>query len=124
EAAGNTAPAGNGNPFPAVYNGWQRLTSTSTSSPYFATADYCEGQCTYDNDVMTPHNPMRPDDVWVIGSFAYGELPCYTPGAGCGSGLSDGRAVLYSNTAGDPDPNNLNRTFSDMTYDARTWAEA
>ena len=44
-----------------------------------------------------------PDTVYVIGSFQYGELPCNTKGVGCGNGRSNGRAVLYSHTAGDPD---------------------
>ncbi len=119
QTAGATAPAGNGVPFPAVYNGWQKLTANTTASPYFATYEYCEGQCSYDNDVYTPKSPALPDTVYVIGSFAYDELPCYTKGVGCGSGRSNGRAVLYSTTAGDPDPANNNRTFTDMTYDGQ-----
>lgn len=120
QAAGSTAPAGNGNPYPAVYNGWQKLTSTSTASPYWATNDYCTAQCVYDNDVHSP--PGRPDDVYVIGSYLYGEVPCVTRGWICGSGVSNGRAVLYSSTAGDPDPANLNRTFTDFTLDAQNTA--
>ena len=34
----------------------------------------------------------------------YGELPCNTKGVGCGNGRSNGRGVLYSDTAGDPEP--------------------
>ena len=45
-----------------------------------------------------------PDTVYVIGSFLYGEVPCNTKGVGCGNGRSNGRAVLYSTTAGDPEP--------------------
>jgi hypothetical protein len=115
EAAGATEPAGNGNPFPATYNGWQKLTSQTTASPYFATDDFCTGQCWYDSDVYTPEG--MPDTVYVIGSYTYGELPCNTKGVGCGNGRSNGRAVLYSNTAGDPDAANNNRTFTDLTYD-------
>jgi hypothetical protein len=115
EAAGATAPAGNGNPFPAVYNTWQRLTSQTTSSPYFATDDFCTGQCWYDSRVYTPKG--MPDTVYVIGSYLYGELPCNTKGVGCGNGRSNGRGVLYSDTAGDPDSANNNRTFTDLTYD-------
>ena len=44
-----------------------------------------------------------PDTVYVIGAFQYGELPCNTKGVGCGNGRSNGRDVLYSTTAGDPD---------------------
>ena len=115
QAAGTTEPAGNGNPFPATYNSWQRLTSQTTSSPYFATDDFCTGQCWYDNEVYTPAG--RPDTVYVIGSYLYGELPCNTKGVGCGNGRSNGRGVLYSDTAGDPDAANNNRTFTDLTYD-------
>jgi hypothetical protein len=117
QTPGLTVPAGDGNPFPATYNGWQRLTSSSTASPYFATNDFCTGQCWYDQDVITPKG--KPDTVYVIGSFQYGELPCTTTGVGCGNGRSNGRAVLYSDTAGDPDAAHDNRTFTDMTYDAQ-----
>jgi hypothetical protein len=117
QAPGLATPAGNGNPFPASYNGWQRLTSNSTASPYFPTVDFCTGQCWYDQDVITPTKPLMPDTVYVIGSFTYGEVPCLTKGVGCGNNRSNGRAVLYSDTAGDPDAANNNRTFTDLTYD-------
>ena len=62
-----------------------------------------------------------PDTVYVLGSYNYGELPCNTKGVGCGNGRSNGRAVLYSTTAGDPDASAtgtaLNRTFTDLTFD-------
>jgi hypothetical protein len=116
QAAGAIVPAGNGNPFPATYNGWQLLTSTSTSSPYFATDNFCTGQCWYDERVYTPAG--LPDTVYVIGSNQYGEQPCDTNGVGCGNGRSNGREVLYSDTAGDPDAANNNRTFTDLSYDA------
>ena len=115
EPAGATEPPGNGIPYPATFNTWQRLTSRTTSSPYFATDDFCTGQCWYDSYVYTPH--AMPDTVYVIGSYLYGELPCNTKGVGCGNGRSNGRAVLYSTTAGDPDAANNNRTFTDLTYD-------
>jgi hypothetical protein len=115
QPAGATEPAGTGNPFPATYNTWQRLTSRTTSSPYFATDDFCTGQCWYDEQVYTPK--AMPDTVYVIGSYLYGELPCTTKGVGCGNGRSNGRGVLYSDTAGDPDSANNNRTFTDLTYD-------
>ena len=122
EAAGVPEPAGNGNPFPATYNTWQRLTSKTTASPYFATDDFCTGQCWYDSDVYSPAG--MPDTVYVIGSYSYGEVPCNTKGVGCGNGRSNGRAVLYSNTAGDPDAANNNRTFTDLTYDNQDQAGA
>lgn len=122
QAAGSTVPPGNGNPFPAFYGGWQLLTAKVTSSPYYATDDTCTGQCWYDEDVYTPAG--LPDTVYVIGSYNYGELPCNTRGVGCGNGRSDGRAVLYSDTAGDPDASAagaaVNRTFSDLTFDAQS----
>jgi hypothetical protein len=119
QAAGATVPPGNGNPFPATYNGWQLLTAKVTSSPYYATDDICTAQCWYDEDVYTPAG--MPDTVYVIGSYNYNELPCNTKGVGCGNGRSNGRAVIYSTTAGDPDASApdtaVNRTFTDLTYD-------
>jgi hypothetical protein len=121
QAAGSTVPAGNGNPFPATYNGWQLLTAKVTASPYYATDDTCTAQCWYDEDVYTPAG--LPDTVYVIGSYNYNELPCNTKGVGCGNGRSNGRAVIYSTTAGDPDASApgtaVNRTFTDLTYDAQ-----
>ena len=120
ETAGATEPAGTGNAFPATYNTWQRLTSKTTSSPYFATDDFCTGQCWYDEAVYTPEG--LPDTVYVIGSNQYGEQPCDTKGVGCGNGRSNGREVLYSSTAGDPDATANNRTFTDLSYDAQNTA--
>jgi hypothetical protein len=121
QAAGSTVPPGNGNPFPATYNGWQVLTAPVTSSPYYATNDFCTGQCWYDENVYTPAG--IPDTVYVIGSYNYGEIPCNTKGVGCGNGRSNGRAVLYSTTAGDPDASApgtaVNRTFTDLTSDTQ-----
>jgi hypothetical protein len=120
QAAGATVPADPGNPFPATYNGWQKLTSTATVSPYYATNDFCTGQCWYDQNVYTPAG--LPDTVYVIGSNQYGEQPCNTNGVGCGNGRSNGREVIYSTTAGDPDASAagtaVNRTFTDLSYDA------
>src|SRR2546429_3134467 len=63
-----------------------------------------------------------PNTVYVIGSNLYGEQPCNTNGVGCGNGRSNGREVLYSTTAGDPDGSATGaaamRTFSDLSYDA------
>jgi hypothetical protein len=108
---------------PQFYAGWQKLTSTSTASPYYATNDFCTGQCWYDQKVYTPQG--MPDTVYVFGSFLYGEVPCNTKGVGCGNGRSNGRAVLYSTTAGDPEPvttadgTTTTRTFTDLTYDGQ-----
>ncbi|HLM37832.1 MAG TPA: hypothetical protein VK287_08645 [Gaiellaceae bacterium] len=106
------------NVFPATYTGWQKLTSKTTSSPFFATDDFCWAQCWYDEDVYTPAG--LPDTVYVIGAFQYGELPCNNRGIGCGNGRSNGRAQLYSHTAGDPDGTRADlRTFTDSTNDNR-----
>src|SRR5205814_10110002 len=112
-------------PFPASYTaGWQCLTSRDTANPYFPTQDFCWAQCWYDEEVYTPAG--MPDTVYVIGAMQYDEQPCDTKGVGCGgghdaagqgAGMSNGRAVLYSNTAGDPDATNGNRTFTDLTTD-------
>jgi hypothetical protein len=117
QAAGNTPPDPATHTFPAAFNGWQKLSSPDTSNPYYATIDFCWAQCWYDQDVYTPAG--RPDTVYVIGAFQYGELPCNTKGVGCGNGVSNGRGILYSNTAGDPDSANNMRTFTDLTNDAR-----
>ena len=117
QATGNTEPNA-ANVFPATYTGWQKLTSKTTASPFFATDDFCWAQCWYDEDVYTPAG--MPDTVYVIGAFQYGELPCNTKGVGCGNGRSNGRAILYSDTAGDPDGSRSDlRTFTDLTNDAR-----
>lgn len=102
--------------FPATYTGWTCLTSKTTGNPYFATDDFCTGQCWYDQNVYTPAG--LPDTVYVLGSMQYGEQPCNTNGVGCGNGRSNGRTVLYSTTAGDPDATAAQRTFTDLTYDA------
>src|SRR5262245_15731684 len=119
EGPGATEPPPPGIPFPATFNGWQKLTSSTTASPYYPTFNFCTGQCWYDQYVYTPAG--LPDTVYVLGSYNYGELPCNTKGVGCGNGRSNGRAVLYSTTAGDPDASAtgaaLNRTFTDLTFD-------
>jgi hypothetical protein len=114
QAAGMTPPP-DSTVYPQTYTGWQNLTSKTTGSPYFATDDFCTGQCWYDSDVVTPAG--MPDTVYVFGSYLYGELPCDTKGVGCGNGRSNGRGVLYSTTAGDPDGTANSRTFTDLTYD-------
>jgi hypothetical protein len=111
--------------FPASYTtGWQCLTSRDTANPYFPTQDFCWAQCWYDENVYTPAG--LPDTVYVIGAMQYDEQPCDTKGVGCGgghdaagqgAGMSNGRTVLYSNTAGDPDSTSGMRTFTDLTTD-------
>ncbi len=116
QPAGAASPDPATHTFPAVFTGWQNLTSKATGNPYFATDDFCTGQCWYDQNVYTPAG--LPDTVYVIGSMEYGEQPCDTNGVGCGNGRSNGRVVLYSDTAGDPDASHNLRTFTDLTYDA------
>jgi hypothetical protein len=113
---GTCTPPPDTTTFPQTYTGWQCLTSKSTGSPYFATDDLCTGQCWYDNVVYTPAG--LPDTVYLLGSMEYGEQPCNTNGVGCGNGRSNGRAVIYSTTAGDPDASNNMRTFTDLTMDS------
>lgn len=115
QAPGATPPPPT-NTFPTTYNGWQILTAKVTGNPFFATDDFCTGQCWYDEKVYTPAD--LPDTVYVIGSNEYGEQPCDTNGVGCGNGRSNGREVLYSDTAGDPDAGHNLRTFSDLSYDS------
>lgn len=85
---------------------WKSLSSPNFADPGYASYNYCTGQCWYDNAIYTPHG--QPDTVVVIGSFVYGEA----------GGPSNARGVLRSTTAGDPDPANNNRTFTDLTFDA------
>lgn len=94
---------------PPVSGGWKKLTSNKLGDPGYATFDFCEGQCWYDIGIFTPEG--HPNTVFVIGSYAYNEQYF---------GPSNARAVLRSTTAGDPDPNNNNVTFTDLTYDAPT----
>jgi len=116
QAAGGVPPDPATHTFPAFFNGWQVLTSKTTGNPYFATDDFCTGQCWYDQDVYTPSG--MPDTVYVIGSNLYPEQPCDTKGVGCGNGRSNGREVLYSDTAGDPNGDRTDlRTFTDLSYD-------
>lgn len=78
--------------------GWTSLTSSDPSSPYFATYDYCTGQCWYDQYVFTPAG--YPDIVYLGGSYQYGEY----------GWLSNSRGVVLSTDAGE--------TFTDMSWDA------
>ncbi|MDP9045380.1 MAG: exo-alpha-sialidase [Pseudomonadota bacterium] len=93
----------------AATGGWKKLTTSVLGDPGYATYNFCTGQCWYDMGIYSP--PGRPDTVFVIGSYSYGEAY---------SGPSNARAVLRSTTAGDPDPANNNVTFTDLTFDAQT----
>ena len=97
---------GGGAPAPG---GWKPLTSSVLGDPGYATFNFCTGQCWYDMGIYSPAG--HPDTVFVIGSYSYNEQYF---------GPSNARAVLRSTTAGDPDPNNNNVTFTDLTYDALT----
>ena len=98
-------PGGN----PPAPGGWKPLTSSVIGDSGYATFDFCTGQCWYDMGIYSPVG--KPDMVFVLGSYTYGEQYL---------GPSNARAVLRSTTAGDPDPNNNNVTFTDLTYDALT----
>ena len=63
------------------------------------TYDYCDGQCWYDNYVVSPAG--HPDMVYIGGSFDYNLY---------GYPLNNGRGVLLSQDAG--------ATWNDMTRDA------
>jgi hypothetical protein len=76
------------------------LSDPDRNNPYYATYNYCTGQCWYDNFVVTPAG--YPDVVYLGGSFQYSFY-----------GLrSNGQAVLYSTNAGEH--------FYDMTWDSTT----
>lgn len=78
--------------------GWKSLTSSDPANPYFATYDYCTGQCWYDQYVYTPAG--YPDIVYLGGSYQYGEY----------GWVSNSRGVVLSTDAGE--------TFTDMSWDA------
>jgi hypothetical protein len=72
--------------------GYTSLTSDGTTptgrrDTRYPSYDYCEGQCWYDNFVVSPAG--HPDDVYIGGSFDYNFYPIY-----------GGRAVLLSQDAG------------------------
>jgi hypothetical protein len=94
---------------PPAPGGWKKLTSDVIGDPGYATYNFCTGQCWYDMGIYTPVG--HPDTVFVIGSYTYGEAYF---------GPSNARAVLRSATAGDPNPNNNNVSFTDLTFDAQT----
>lgn len=83
--------------------GWTLL-SDSTDAGKTSDA-FCQNlQCGY--DLFVAAEPGQPDNVWLGGSFRYGDLDSET---------SNGRAVVRSTDAG--------VTFRDMTNDARSPAE-
>lgn len=74
------------------------LTSNNPADPGYGSYNYCEGQCWYDNFVVSPSG--HPDLVYLGGSYAYNET----------GGISNGRGVVLSTDAG--------VSFTDMTMDA------
>src|SRR5438067_7945795 len=79
---------------------WKKLTSDDRTNPYYAKFNYCTGQCVYDNFVVSPAG--HPDEVYVGGSYQYGEYGF----------RSNGRAVVHSTDAGEH--------WGAMTFDATT----
>jgi hypothetical protein len=86
--------------------GWKRLTCDIRGTPGYNTFNFCTGQCWYDQEVFTPKG--LPDRVYVLGSYQYGEA----------GNISNGRGVVFSTNAGDPDPSIKGGTFSDLTWDS------
>jgi hypothetical protein len=82
-------------PSPNTGPGWARKssqTSRPASNPYRPAYNPCTGQCWYDADIYTPKG--FPNVVYLLGSYQYTEL----------HERSNGRGVMISLTAGDPDP--------------------
>jgi hypothetical protein len=77
--------------------GFESLTSSDRNDPKWGTYDYCEGQCWYDNYVVSPAG--HPDTVYVGGSFDYSLY----------SFADNGKAVLLSTDGGE--------TWTDQTRD-------
>ena len=86
--------------------GWTSLTSNARTSPYYGTYDYCWAQCWYDNEIYTPAG--QPDTVYVLGAYRYDEA----------GGVSNGRGVVVSYTAGEPNPAFKGASWADLTRDA------
>ena len=117
QAAGVDAATGHDR-YPQTYNGWQNLTSKTTASPYFATDDFCTGQCWYDEEVYTPAG--MPDTVYVIGSNSTASSRA-TPRASAAATAAPTAARCSTR----PPPatrtaTNNSRTFTDLSYDHRT----
>jgi hypothetical protein len=72
-----------------------QLSSDDPANPGYAFFDLCDGQCWYDDFVLTP--PGHPDLVYVGGAYAYDET------------IANHRAVVLSTDAG--------ATGTDMTFD-------
>lgn len=82
---------------------WLVLSSTSVANPAgYSSVGYCDGQCSYDNDVYVPPG-AGPDTVYLLGDYEYNENNYVT-------GRSNGRGILLSTNAG--------VSFTDMTEDA------
>jgi hypothetical protein len=84
--------------------GWIDLTSSNvaTNPAGYSSFGYCDGQCSYDNDVYVPPG-AGPDTVYLLGDYEYNENNNV-------SGRSNGRGILLSTNAG--------VHFTDMTEDA------
>jgi hypothetical protein len=105
--------------------GWDRKTSPTErprSQIGRESYEFCTGQCWYDIDIVTPKDPATspvgevtyyPDVVYLLGSYSYPELLRFF-----GSGASNGRGLVMSKTAAEPDPTARNATFTDMTMDS------
>jgi hypothetical protein len=90
-------------PAATVAASWTVLSSSNINNPAgFSSIGYCDGQCSYDNDVYVPPG-AGPDTVYLIGDYEYNENNFV-------SGRSNGRGILLSTNAG--------VHFTDMTEDA------
>jgi hypothetical protein len=75
-----------------------QLSSSNPANPGYGAFNLCDGQCWYDNLVVSP--PGHPDIVYLGGSYQYGET----------GNVSNGRGIVLSTDGGN--------TFTDMTMDA------
>lgn len=92
------------NPAAATRAAWVDLTSNNvTTNPAgYSSFGYCDGQCSYDNDVYVPPG-AGADTVYLLGDYEYNENNNVT-------GRSNGRGILLSTNAG--------VHFTDMSEDA------
>jgi len=104
-------PARGRQPVPAVYNGLAApVVGARTGSPYYATFNFCTGSAGT-TPASTP-NGMPDTDLRDRPPTSTASFRANTKGVGCGT-RSNGRGVLYSDTAATGFGNN-NRTFTDL----------
>jgi hypothetical protein len=97
-------PAGPALPAHLAGSGWIKLSSNAITKPGYAAYRFCQSQCDYSNAIASP--PGRPNEVWLGGTFDYGDEPMHE------RDWDNGRAVIRSTDGG--------LTWNDMTGDTES----